>query len=83
MSTLREISEGYREAAVMLRMQYDMLREQIERGEDAPELRYAMGRIGRILQELRALRALTRDYYTAARPPEYTTAGLKARRIHE
>lgn len=79
---LAELSEGYMEAAVKLRLGLEETRAALEEAE-GPERR-ALERKARMLEqmlrEMRDLRRLTEGYYTRQRDGAYTTATLRAPR---
>ena len=83
MATLRELSGGYREAAVRLRLGLEAAERQLEHLDGAE--RRAMAReihlLRQMLREMRDLRQLAEGYYTRPRSRKYTTAGLVAPRV--
>lgn len=82
MSTLLEISEGYRQAAILVRLQLDETRRQLKRAEGMQRtaLELQARSLNQTLAELRDLRELTAHYYDGRRSGDYTTAGLHAGR---
>lgn len=79
--TLKEISEGYRSAAVLVRFQINEVKEQMSAGHgDEAVLRERTKNLRYILRELNELRYLTEHYYTSPRDPKYTCAAFYARR---
>ena len=80
MSSLKEISDGYREAAVLLRMRLDEIREQMKTAEGLERRgleRRALG-LKTALQEMRDLRNLTQTYYTKPRNGSYSSSNFWA-----
>ena len=82
MSTLREISEGYRQAAVLVRVQLDEIKGALETAPEAdkPALRQRERELRCMIRELRDLRDVTANYYTRGRSQQYTSAGIRAGR---
>lgn len=80
MTLMTEMSEEYRRAAVLVRMQLDEVREQLSKSPHDILLRGRARQLKDILQELRDVRDVTAHYYTDSRPEAYTTAGLRASR---
>lgn len=82
MATLLEISEGYRRAAILVRLQLDEVRQALKTASEAekPMLRQRETVLKRMLQEMRDLRDLTANYYTRGRSQQYTSAGIRAGR---
>ena len=75
---LSALSEGYREAAVELRLAVERAEERAKAGDRraAREL----GVLRQMLSQARDLRALTRDYYRRPRSPRYTVAGMQTKK---
>lgn len=64
--TLREISQGYREAAVPLRARLSQLRKELEKAEDPEEIWHLKRRIAELtpmLTQVNELAELTERYY--------------------
>lgn len=64
--TLREISQGYREAAVPLRARLSQLRKELEKAEDQEEIWHLKRRIAELtpmLTQVNELAELTERYY--------------------
>ena len=80
MASLNEISDGYREAAVLLRVRLNDIREQMKTSEGLERRRLERRALAlkTALQEMRDLRNLTRTYYTKPRDGTYTTSNLYA-----
>lgn len=83
MSSLSDLSEGYREAAILLRMRLNEIREQMKTAE-GPE-RWRLERraleLKTALQEMRDLRELTQTYYAKPQNGKYTMANFRAPKI--
>ena len=82
--TLMEISEDYRQAAVLVRVQLDEVRQALKTASEAekPTLRQRETVLKRMLQEMRDLRELTARYYTAPRDRNLSSAGIRAGRLN-
>lgn len=82
MATLLEISEGYRRAAILVRLQLDEARRQLREAEGTRRtaLELQVRSLNQTLVELRDLRDLTAHYYDGRRSGDYTTVGLRAGR---
>ena len=82
MITLLEISEGYRRAAILVRLQLDEARRQLREAEGTRRaiLQSQIVSLNQTLVELRDLRDLTAHYYDGRRSGDYTTVGLRAGR---
>lgn len=80
MKRLAELSDGYQEAAVLLRMRLDEIREQLTYADGLERRRLEQRALAlkTALQEMRDLRNLTRTYYTKPRDGTYTTSNLYA-----
>ena len=80
MKRLAELSDGYQEAAVLLRMRLDEIREQLTYADGLERRRLEQRALAlkTALQEMRDLRYLTRTYYTKPRDGTYTTSNLYA-----
>lgn len=80
MKRLAELSEGYQEAAVLLRMRLDEVREQIKKAEgmERRSLERRALALKTALQEMRDLRNLTRTYYTRPRSGNYSCSNMWA-----
>ena len=80
MKRLAELSDGYQEAAVLLRMRLDEIREQLTHADGLERRRLEQRALAlkTALQEMRDLRNLTRTYYTKPRDGTYTTSNLYA-----
>ena len=78
--TLKEISEDYRRAAVLVRLQLDEVKEALRTASesDRPALRRKEKELRNILRELRDMRELTAGYYTTSRNRTLSSAGLRA-----
>lgn len=64
--TLREISQGYREAAVPLRARLSQLRKELEKAEEPEEIWHLKRRIAELtpmLTQVNELAELTERYY--------------------
>lgn len=83
MKSLAELSEGYQEAAVLLRMRLDEVREQIKKAEgmERRSLERRELALKTVLQEMRDLRNLTRNYYTRPRSGNYGCSNMRAPEI--
>lgn len=82
MARLEELSEGYMDAAVRLRLALEEARSKLEQA-DGPEraaLEQRVRMLRQMLQEMRDLRGVTQGYYTRARDGRYTTSTLRAPR---
>lgn len=80
MSSLSDLSEGYREASVLLRMRLNEIREQMKTAEGL-ERRTLERRalcLKQSLKEMRDLRTLTQTYYTKPRDGAYTSSNFWA-----
>lgn len=82
MSTLLEISEDYRQAAVLVRVQLDEVRQALKTASEAekPALRQRERELRCMIRELRDLRDVTANYYTRGRSQQYTSTGIRAGR---
>ena len=80
MSTLRELSEDYRRAAVLVRVQLDEVRQALKTATEVekPALCQRETMLKRMLQEMRDIRELTARYYTAPRDRNLSSAGIRA-----
>lgn len=83
MASLSEISDGYREAAALIRMRLDEIREQMQASEglERRALEQRALALKTALQEMRDLRDLTRTYYTRPRNGSYTSSSYWAPEI--
>lgn len=84
MKRLAELSDGYQEAAVLLRMRLDEIREQLTYADGLERRRLEQRALAlkTALQEMRDLRNLTRTYYTKPRDGTYTTSNLYAPEVN-
>lgn len=84
MAKLRELSGGYREAAVRLRLGLEAAQQQLEvlDGAERRALAREINLLRQMLREMRDLRELAEGYYTRPRSRKYTTAGLTAPRVN-
>lgn len=82
MSTLRELSPGYREEAIRLRVALEETEAQLRtaQGADRAGLEHRARLLRQMLREARDLRDLTEGYYTRERDGRYTTSTLRASR---
>ena len=78
MKRLAELSEGYQEAAALMRL--DEVREQIKKAEgmERRSLERRALALKTALQEMRDLRNLTRTYYTRPRSGNYSCSNMWA-----
>lgn len=83
MASLNEISDGYREAAILIRMRLDEIRAQIPEAQGAYRKRLEAKAVSLngVLQQMRDLRQLTKEYYTRSRDGTYTCSQLRASRL--
>lgn len=83
MASLNEISDGYREAAILLRMRLNEIREQMKTAEGLERRRLERRalELKTALQEMRDLRNLTQTYYTKPQNGKYTMANFRAPKI--
>ena len=80
MASLNEISDGYREAAILLRVRLNEIREQMKTSEGLERRRLERRALAlkTALQEMRDLRNLTQTYYTKPRNGSYTSSNFRA-----
>lgn len=80
MASLNEISDGYREAAILLRVRLNEIREQMKTSEGLERRRLERRALAlkTALQEMRDLRNLTQTYYTNPRNGSYTSSNFRA-----
>lgn len=79
MSTLAELSQAYRNAAVGLRLAVEERQARAAAGDAVARRELALLR--QMLGEMRDLRQLTEGYYTRPRDGHYTTSTLRAPRV--
>lgn len=80
--TLKELSEGYRIAAVLVRVQLDETLDQIKASDETnkTKLDYKCKILRQILKDMRDMRELTANYYTVARNRDLSATGIKSDR---
>lgn len=78
MAGLKEFAQGYRDAAVRLRLAIQDRQQRARQGDREAQRELVLLR--QMLQQMRDLRELTEGYYTRPRSEKYTTAGLRAPR---
>lgn len=82
MAALKELADGYRDAAIRLRLGIEDAKAKLEKVEieDRADLERKIAMMQQMLRDTRDLRQVCEGYYVAGRDRTYTTAGLRAPR---